>query len=61
MTVPILRTSGSQELLRRLAAEMRLDETTLLELLKAAERQSGMLRRKGLYQAFDTIIDQASE
>jgi len=61
VTVPMLRSPASQELLRSLAAEMRLEESILLELLKAAEKQSGMLRRKGLYQAFDTIIDQAFE
>ncbi|MDO3431926.1 hypothetical protein QWJ46_04450 [Rhizobium sp. CBN3] len=59
MILPLLQSAVSQERLHALASEMRLDETLLLELVKAAERHSGMLRRKGLFQAFDAIIDRA--
>ncbi len=60
MTLPMLSTPASEALVEKLAKEMDLDTNLLVELLSAAERHSGALRRKSLFQAFDTLLDQAS-
>ena len=59
--LPLLQSPASQEVLRQLATEMDLDEAAFLELLKATAQRAGMLRRKGLFQSFDAILDRASK
>lgn len=53
---PILASETSQALAEALARELAVAPATLTELVEAAERHSGKLRRKGLFQAFDTAL-----
>lgn len=56
---PIIATARGRELLESIAAELEVNAGPLSELLRASQRHSGQLRRKGLFQAFDAILDQA--
>ncbi len=56
---PIIATTRGRELLKSIAAELEVNAGPLSELLHASQRHSGQLRRKGLFQAFDAILDQA--
>lgn len=57
--IPLLDSEAGRQMLNELAAERALDDDCLLQLLKAAEAHQGMVRRRGLYQVFDTILDRA--
>ena len=59
MSVPIMTSEAGQRALAELAAERELSAECLAELLEAAERQSGKLRRRGLFQEFDRILDRS--
>jgi hypothetical protein len=53
---PILSSDTGRLLLDKFANEMALDPEQLLDLINEAERHSGKLRRKGLFQAFDAVL-----
>ena len=59
MSVPIMKSEAGQRALAELAAERELSPNCLAELLEAVERQSGKLRRRGLFQEFDGILDRS--
>lgn len=54
---PMFASEAGQALADRLAREFGVDQTMLNALIEARDRHSGKLRRKGLFQAFDTILD----
>ena len=58
---PVLTSQAGKQLLKELAAEFMLNEQDLLDLLRAADEQSGKLRRKGLFQSFDRVLDPSGQ
>jgi hypothetical protein len=56
-TLPLIGTTQGRELLEALADELSVNPSGLLDLLRASEQHSGKLRRKGLFQAFDVILE----
>jgi hypothetical protein len=59
MSVPVLASDAGKRALAELAAERELDQQAFTRLLEAVERHSGKLRRRGMFQEFDAILDQA--
>ena len=59
LSVPVLSSDSGKRALVELAAERELDPEAFARLLEAVERHSGKLRRRGLFQEFDAILDQA--
>ena len=57
--LPLISTMAGIQTLHRLAAELSVPPEALIDLLRAADAHSGKLRRKGLFQAFDGILDLA--
>lgn len=54
----IIESSEGREELARLSAERGVEPERLNELLSVVARHSGMLRRRGLFQQFDAILDE---
>ncbi|MER8594747.1 hypothetical protein NKH33_24780 [Mesorhizobium sp. M1182] len=61
MKPALLRTPAGRELLQRLSTERGVDPTIVDDLLDAIDEHAGMLRRRGLFQRFDAILDKARE
>lgn len=59
MSSVVIESSEGREALERLAAEHGVDGDRLAELLAVVASHSGMLRRRGLFQQFDAILDRA--
>lgn len=57
--LPILDSEAGRAALQDLAAERELNPAGLFELLRVSEEREGMIRRKGLFQAFDAVLDQS--
>ena len=60
-SVLIIDSDEGRKRLGELAASRGLDPAGLHDLLAAIDRHSGMLRRRGLFQQFDTILDEAAK
>ena len=60
-SVLIIESEEGRKQLDELATIRGLDPARLHDLLAAVERHSGMLRRRGLYQQFDAILDEAAK
>lgn len=60
-SVLIIESEEGRKRLEELATSHGLDQARLRELLSAVERHSGMLRRRGLFQQFDAILDEAAK
>lgn len=60
MSLAIIDSAEDLETLAKLADERGLDAEKLTELLAAVASHSGMLRRRGLFQRFDAILDPAA-
>lgn len=58
-SVVIIDSGEGRKSLEQLAYERGVDGEKLSELLAAVSRHSGMLRRRGLFQQFDAILDEA--
>jgi hypothetical protein len=54
---PMFASEAGQALIENLATEFEVDRAVLHALLEARDRHSGKLRRKGLFQSFDAILD----
>lgn len=59
--VLIIDSDEGQKRLDDLAANRGLDPQRLHALLAAVDRHAGMLRRRGLFQQFDSILDEAAK
>ncbi len=57
--IPLTAANQSNDALSTLAADLALDPAVLEALLAAARARSGMLRRRGLFQAFDAILSES--
>jgi hypothetical protein len=53
----LLRSVSGRELLERLSSERGIDPDIINDVLEALNEHAGMLRRRGLFQRFDTIFD----
>lgn len=60
MSFVVIESPEGREALARLAADHGVDGNRLSELLAVVASHSGMLRRRGLFQQFDAILDQAT-
>jgi hypothetical protein len=60
MSSVVIESTEGREALERLAAEHGVEGDRLAELLAAVASHSGMLRRRGLFQRFDAILDRAT-
>lgn len=59
MKPALLRLPAGKELLQQLAAERGLDPSAVEDVMEALDEHAGMLRRRGLFQRFDAIMDKA--
>jgi len=59
MPIPLLKSEAGRRALAELAAERELTPEALEALLDAIERHAGKLRRRSLFQEFDSILDGA--
>lgn len=57
MKSDLLRSDKGREVLNALALERGLDSQVLLELVDAVQEHSGMMRRRGMFLKFDSILD----
>lgn len=60
-SVLIIESEEGRKRLDELAKSRGVDPARLRDLLAAVERHSGMLRRRGLFQQFDAILDEAAK
>ena len=60
MNAGLLRSEADRRLLERLAEERGLDPQVALDLVAAAEEHVGMIRRRGMFLRFDSILGKAS-
>ena len=59
MKPALLRSASGRELLERLSTERGIDPGVVDEVLDVLDEHAGMLRRRGLFQRFDAILDKA--
>jgi hypothetical protein len=57
MRADLVRSEKGRQLLEALARERGLDPEVLLDLVDAVEEHSGMMRRRGMFLKFDSILD----